>query len=91
LVPTGTVYVDDRPRRRDLECVAAGFVVGAGLAAVAGAFMPNPFVITGIGALVGGVLGRTIAARVSPEEWDPRLARRPYVGASSPDDDIASE
>jgi hypothetical protein len=86
---------DDRVRRRNLESVTTGLGMGAGVGvlvgSLAGALVPPVgFVFAGIGGLAGGVLGKLVGSRVSPEEWDPPPNRGPYVGAYSPDDDIAS-
>jgi hypothetical protein len=82
---------DDRARRRDLTGVVTGLVAGAGLGALAGAFArPSGILLAVIGALVGGIAGKAIAYRISADDWDPRFDRRPYVGAKSPDDDVAS-
>ena len=82
---------DDRGRQRDLSCVAAGLTAGAGLGWLAGAFAwPAGFFFAVGGALAAGTIGRWIAYHLSAEEWDPPPSHRPYVGANSPDDDIAS-
>ena len=87
----GKEIEDDRARRRDLTGVVTGLLTGAGLGALAGAFArPSGIVLAVIGALIGGIAGKAVALRISPDDWDPRFDRRPYVGANSPDDDVAS-
>lgn len=82
---------DDRARRRDLTGVATGLLAGAGLGALAGAFgRPSGIILAVVGALVGAVIGKAVAFRISPDDWDPRFDRRPYVGTKSPDDDVTS-
>jgi uncharacterized protein YcfJ len=82
---------DIRARRRDLTCAAAGLLTGGGVGALAGVFFPAGVVIlTLAGAVIGGAAGRAVARRISADDWDPPFNRRAHVGASSPDDDIAS-
>ena len=82
---------DDRARRRDLTGIITGLVAGGGLGGLAGAFgRPSGIVLAIVGALVGGLVGKAVAFRISADDWDPRFDRRPYVGAKSPDDDVAS-
>lgn len=82
---------DDRARRRDLTGIVTGLLAGAALGAIAGAFThPSGIVLAVIGALIGGIAGKAVAFRISADDWDPRFDRRPYVGANSPDDDVAS-
>ncbi len=82
---------DERGRRRDLACVASGLTAGAGLGWLAGAFAwPAGLLFAIGGALAGGTVGRWAAYHISADEWDPPPSHRPYVGANSPDDDIAS-
>jgi outer membrane lipoprotein SlyB len=86
------LYEDDRPRRRDRACLAIGVAAGAGVGVAMGAFAWLSVALLGaLGAVAGGVLGRLIASRISADEWDPRETHRPYVGANSPDDDIARD
>jgi hypothetical protein len=40
--------------------------------------------------MAGAMVGRVFASHISADEWDPPPNERPYVGAQSPDDDIAS-
>jgi hypothetical protein len=85
-------YEDDRPRRRDRACVAVGLMAGAGLGALAGIFArPSLLLLTAVGTIVGGITGRLIAPHVSSDEWDPPTPWQPFVGASSPDDDSATD
>lgn len=87
----GATDTDDRIGRRDRACVAGGFGGGAGLGALVGALAPPVAVaLIGIGALVGAVAGRLIASRIPADEWDPTWEHRSYVGANTPDDDLAS-
>ena len=82
---------DDRALRRDLTCVATGLLAGGALGVVAAAFIPGVGIaLTVAAALVGGFAGKAIALRISVDDWDPSFNRRPYVGANSPDDDVAS-
>ena len=79
---------DDRALRRDLTCVTTGLLAGGTLGVVAAAFVPMAGIaLTVAGALIGGYIGKTIALRISVDDWDPPVNRRPYVGANSPDDD----
>jgi hypothetical protein len=71
---------DDRPRRRELTCLASGTFTGALLGMVAASLVPASWGILGASAL--------IAPRLSLEEWDPQLHQHSYVGTNSPDDDI---
>ena len=71
--------------------MASGFGIGAGLGALAAALAPPVAVaLVGIGALGGAIAGRVIASRVSADDWDPTGGQRSYVGANSPDDDLAT-
>jgi hypothetical protein len=82
---------DDRARRRDLTGIVTGLLAGAGLGSLIGTFgRPSGIVLAVLGALVGGIAGKAVAFRISADDWDPRFDRRPYVGAKSPDDDVAS-
>lgn len=79
-----------RLRNRDRACIAAGVVAGVGFGALAGAFArPGAVFLIVLGALLGGVFGRSVASHISADDWDPPPSRRPYVGANSPDDDGA--
>jgi hypothetical protein len=85
-------YEDDRTQRRNRAGVASGLAAGAGVGVLVGTFTwPGVFVLGAIGAVAGGLGGRLLASHISPEEWDPALSHRPYVGANSPDDDIAHD
>ena len=80
---------DDRPRRRELTCLATGWLAGALLGTFAGNLVPtNRGVLIAIGALVGGLASALIAPHLSLEEWNPQLHQHSYVGTNSPDDDI---
>ena len=84
---------DDRALRRDLTCVATGLLAGGGLGVVAAALISAGGIALAVaGAVVGGLIGKATARRISADDWDPsaNLWRRPYVGANSPDDDVAS-
>jgi hypothetical protein len=84
-------YDDDRSRRRDVSCTAGGLFTGAGLGLILGVLAaPSVVLPVIIGALAGGIVGRLIALRISSDDWDPHASEQAYVGASSPDDDIAS-
>ncbi|HLK90482.1 MAG TPA: hypothetical protein VKZ18_11340 [Polyangia bacterium] len=83
-------YEDDRVRRRDRASIATGLGLGAGLGALGVLAGPAGLVLVGVGGLAGGVIGKLVGARISPEEWDPPATRSPHVGAYTPDDDIAS-
>jgi hypothetical protein len=77
---------DDRPRRRELTCLASGTFTGALLGMVAASLVPASWGI--LGAVAGGLASALIAPRLSLEEWDPQLHQHSYVGTNSPDDDI---
>jgi len=80
---------DDRPRRRELTCLATGALSGALLGTLAGNLVPSGRgVLIAIGALVGGFASALIAPHLSLEEWNPQLHQHSYVGTNSPDDDI---
>ncbi|HEY7371656.1 MAG TPA: hypothetical protein VIF57_05705 [Polyangia bacterium] len=82
---------EDRARRRNRACVATGLLAGAGLGTLAAALVPVSAPLSGlVGAALGGVISRAIAPHISASEWDPHFSRRPFVGARSPDDDVAS-
>ena len=81
---------DDRPRRRELTCLAAGSLTGALLGTFAGNLVPmGRGVLIAIGAIVGGFASALIAPHLSLEEWNPQLHHHSYVGTNSPDDDIS--
>ena len=84
---------DDRARWRDRAGVTAGAFSGAVIGVVAGAFAwPSMAALVGAaGALAGGVAGRLLAERISPDEWDPTWEARSYVGTKSADDDITED
>ena len=84
-------YEDDRLRRRDRTCIATGLLMGAGAGVFAGIFAaPNALALSIVGAMAGAAIGALAASHLSPDDWDPGCHQRPYVGANSPDDDIAS-
>jgi len=84
-----TSYEDTRPFRRDRACVIAGLAMGATAGALAATLAPsNIATLTFTAAAIGALAGRLIAFGISADEWDPE-ARRPYVGANSPDADIS--
>ena len=81
---------DARLRRRDEVCIGTGLVAGAALGALAGSLAwPSAILLTAVGTLVGGVVGRLLAPRVSADDWDPPANHRSHVGVGSPDDDLA--
>ena len=81
---------DDRPRRRELTCLATGSLAGALLGTLAGNLFPlSRGVLIAIGAIVGGFASAVIAPHLSLEEWNPQLHQHSYVGTNSPDDDIS--
>ena len=80
---------DDRPRRRELTCLASGSLTGALLGTLAGNLFPTSRgVVIAIGAIVGGFASALIAPHLSLEEWNPQIRHHSYVGTYSPDDDI---
>lgn len=80
---------DDRPRRRELACLASGSFTGGLLGAVAASlFRIDWGVLIAIGAVVGGFASALIAPHLSLEEWNPQAHQHSYVGTNSPDDDI---
>jgi hypothetical protein len=88
---TGTHEEGSRVRKRDRASITTGAGLGAGLGAFAGILgAPAVMLFAGIGAATGALVGRLVAARLSPEDWDPPANDHPYVGTNSPDDDIAS-
>ncbi len=88
---SSAAYDDDRSRRRDVTCTAGGLLTGAGLGLILGVFAaPGVVLPVIIGGLAGGIVGRLMALRISADDWDPHASSQAYVGASSPDDDIAS-
>ena len=88
---------DDRPRRRELACLATGSLTGALLGTLVGYLVLGspgvPFAMVGAGAGVGVILGGLASALIAPhlslEEWNPQQHQHSYVGTSSPDDDIS--
>jgi uncharacterized protein YcfJ len=81
---------DDRPRRREVTCLATGLLAGALLGALAGNIVPTSWgVLIAIGAIAGGFVGGLIAPHLSLDEWNPQLHQHSYVGTNSPDDDIS--
>jgi len=81
---------DDRPRRRELTCLATGSLAGALLGNLAGNLAPlSRGVFIAIGTIAGGVASALIAPHLSLEEWNPQLHQHSYVGTNSPDDDIS--
>jgi len=85
---------DDRPRRRELTCLATGSVTGALLGTLAGSVGPSSGALlvaigAGAGATLGGFASALIAPHLSLEEWNPQLHQHSYVGTNSPDDDIS--
>jgi hypothetical protein len=84
---------DDRPRRRELTCLATGSLGGALVGTLAGNLAgvgPGVFIAIGaIGAILGGTASAMIAPHLSLEEWNPQLHQHSYVGTNSPDDDIS--
>ena len=86
---------DDRPRRRELTCLASGSVAGALLGMLAATLIPvgrGTVIAIGaviaVGAILGGFASALIAPHLSLEEWSPQLHQHSYVGTNSPDDDI---
>ena len=85
---------DDRPRRRELTCLATGSLTGTALGTLAGYLAASSgFLIpitAGAGAILGGLASALIAPHLSLEDWDPQqLHQHSYVGTNSPDDDIS--
>jgi hypothetical protein len=83
---------DDRPKRRGLNCLASGSLIGAvlGVGVLAVHRVPaSPSVVIAIGAIAGGIASALIAPHLSLEEWNPQLHHHSYVGTNSPDDDIS--
>lgn len=81
---------DDRPRRRELTCLASGSLAGVVLGMLAGNLVPTSRgILIAIGASVGVFAGALIAPHVSLEEWNPELHQHAYVGTNSPDDDMS--
>jgi hypothetical protein len=82
-------YEDDRLRRRN----RSGFGVGAALGVAAGTglglALPGVAAVAAglVGAGVGSAFGRWLVTRVSVDEFDPNVSKRPYVGAQAPDAD----
>ena len=81
---------DDRPRRRELTCLASGSLIGALLGTLAGNLAPlGRGVLIAVGTVIGGLTSALIAPHLSLEEWNPQLHQHSYVGTNSPDDDIS--
>ena len=84
---------DDRPRRRELTCLATGSLAGTLLGTLAGYVAASSgFLIpitAGAGAIVGAFASAVIAPHLSLDDWDPQLNQHSYVGTNSPDDDIS--
>src|SRR5947207_14731874 len=78
---------DDRPRRRELACLATGSLTGALLGTLAGYLVLSgpgaPLAIVGVGAILGGLASALIAPHLSLEEWNPQQHQPSYVGTSS--------
>jgi len=82
---------DDRARRRDLTCAAAGLFAGGGLGTLTAVFVPvGGLILLAVGAVLGGVASTAVAPRISVDDWDPRANRRNYVGTRCPDDDVTN-
>ena len=79
-------------RRKHLAAVAVGAVAGAATAFAIGALFAvvGDVLLVGsgslLGALVGGVIGESIASRVDMGPWEPLSDGRGYVGTHAPDD-----
>jgi hypothetical protein len=58
----------------------AGAVAG-GVAALVGA---------AVGAIGGAFVGWRVSRRISDDDWDPGLGEKPFVGAHSPDTEMAA-
>ena len=81
---------DDRPRRRELTCLASGSLTGALFGLLAGNLLPTSRgALIVIGAILGGFASALLAPHLSLEEWNPQLHQHSYVGTNSPDDDIS--
>jgi uncharacterized protein YcfJ len=81
---------DDRPRRRELTCLATGSLTGALFGTLAGNLVPSGRgLLIVIGTIVGGLASVLVAPHLSLEEWNPQLHQHSYVGTNSPDDDIS--
>jgi hypothetical protein len=84
---------DDRPRRRELACLATGSLTGALLGTLAGYLVLSSWsvliAIVAFGAVLGGLASALVAPHLSLEEWNPQQHQHSYVGTSSPDDDIS--
>ena len=81
---------DDRPRRRELTCLASGSLTGALLGTLIGNLVPTSRgVLIAISASVGAFAGALIASHLSLDEWNPQLHHHSYVGTNSPDDDMS--
>jgi len=82
-------YEDDRMRRRNRSGLGVGAALGVGAGVGLGLLLPGAAVVTGglMGAGIGSAVGRWLATRVSVDEFDPNVSKRPYVGAQAPDAD----
>ena len=82
-------YEDDRLRRRNRSGVGVGAALGVGAGLGLGLILPGVAAVTAglVGAGVGRAFGRWLVTRVSVDEFDPNVSKRPYVGAQAPDAD----
>ena len=82
-------YEDDRLRRRNRSGLGVGAALGVAAGAGLGLVLPGVAAATAglVGAGVGSAIGRWLVARVSVDEFDPNISKRPYVGAQAPDID----
>jgi hypothetical protein len=82
-------YEDDRMQRRNRSGLGVGAALGVAAGVGLGFVLPGVAAVTGglVGAGVGGVVGRWLVTRVSVDEFDPEVSKRPYVGAQAPDAD----
>jgi hypothetical protein len=92
----GTHWEDDRVARRNLAGVLVGALSGLLLAVllVYSWTAPGdrwPLLLGLIGAAAGALLGRLLATTVTPEEIEPTVSNRPFVGSHTPDDDTAPD
>ena len=87
-------FVDDRAYRRDRLGIGAGAFSGGALGLmlsnIIGWDSSTAVALTALGgAAAGALIGRAFTARINLDEWDPSTAKRPHVGAHTPDDDIS--
>lgn len=82
-------YEDDRLRRRNRSGLGVGAALGVAAGAGLGFVLPGIAAVTAglVGGGVGTAVGRWLASRVSVDEFDPNVSKRPYVGAQAPDSD----